>query len=184
MTHALVCNVNFMSNSPVKSIFKGRKWTISHGHFLQMGGFRVVCTMEEVFFAKRGDYLQARKDPIIRKGFLIRSDSDNMSQKNTEVAYSVYENITRNHSLHITQPPEDMGFSNDIWESIMTFDAFKQLLSGGSISFPIISDDDIMDKSKGDAIYKGMAFLQLAWFITQLISRAIHGLEITELEHF
>ncbi|KAJ7580712.1 hypothetical protein C8J56DRAFT_960661 [Mycena floridula] len=42
--------------------------------------------------------------------------------------------------------------------------------------------DDIMDKSKGDALSKGIALLQGLWFILQSISRRAVGLPITPLE--
>ncbi|KAJ7574608.1 hypothetical protein C8J56DRAFT_1125135 [Mycena floridula] len=41
---------------------------------------------------------------------------------------------------------------------------------------------DIMDRSKGDALSKGVATLQCAWFITQCITRQIQHLPLTELE--
>ncbi|KAG2143682.1 hypothetical protein DEU56DRAFT_971851 [Suillus clintonianus] len=43
-------------------------------------------------------------------------------------------------------------------------------------------DDRICDKSKGNVISKGLIILQVAWFILQLMSRAIYHLETTQLE--
>ncbi|KAF8135356.1 hypothetical protein K438DRAFT_2123002 [Mycena galopus ATCC 62051] len=40
----------------------------------------------------------------------------------------------------------------------------------------------IMDRSKGDALSKGVALLQSSWFITQCIARASHQLPLTKLE--
>ncbi|KAG1836391.1 hypothetical protein DFJ58DRAFT_749793 [Suillus subalutaceus] len=45
-----------------------------------------------------------------------------------------------------------------------------------------LQPDEIHDKSKGNAISKGLVMLQLAWFIMQLITRAIYHLETTQLE--
>ncbi|KAJ7496503.1 hypothetical protein FB451DRAFT_1207927 [Mycena latifolia] len=42
--------------------------------------------------------------------------------------------------------------------------------------------EDIMDKSKGDAFSKGIAFLQALWFIIQCIARAVQRLPVTQLE--
>ena len=39
-----------------------------------------------------------------------------------------------------------------------------------------------MDRSKGDALSKGIAILQTGWFILQCIARKIQGLAVTELE--
>ncbi|KAJ7049106.1 hypothetical protein C8F01DRAFT_791451 [Mycena amicta] len=40
----------------------------------------------------------------------------------------------------------------------------------------------IMDRSKGDALSKGVALVQSSWFITQCIARALNQLPLTELE--
>jgi len=52
----------------------------------------------------------------------------------------------------------------------------------GNGDFPKISKADIEDKSKGDAISKGVLILQTGWFVTQCIARGVQGLPITELE--
>ncbi|KAJ7831569.1 hypothetical protein B0H13DRAFT_2431488 [Mycena leptocephala] len=45
-----------------------------------------------------------------------------------------------------------------------------------------IDAEDIMDKSKGDALSKGLAMVQGLWFITQCIARVHQHLAVTELE--
>lgn len=45
-----------------------------------------------------------------------------------------------------------------------------------------ITGEAIMDRSKGDALSKGIAILQTGWFILQCIARKIQGLPVTELE--
>ncbi|KAG2123637.1 hypothetical protein BD769DRAFT_1653122 [Suillus cothurnatus] len=52
----------------------------------------------------------------------------------------------------------------------------------GSVEMPVIVEADIEDRSKGDALSKGIVILQLAWFILQLVSRYIQNLPITLLE--
>jgi hypothetical protein len=52
----------------------------------------------------------------------------------------------------------------------------------GNGDFPRLSKADIEDKSKGDAISKGLVILQTGWFVTQCIARGVQGLPITELE--
>jgi len=52
----------------------------------------------------------------------------------------------------------------------------------GNGDFPRISKAEIEDKSKGDAISKGVVILQTGWFVTQCIARGVQGLPITELE--
>ncbi|KAF5357695.1 hypothetical protein D9758_007404 [Tetrapyrgos nigripes] len=41
---------------------------------------------------------------------------------------------------------------------------------------------DIEDKSKGDAVSKGLALVQTSWFLVQILTRAIQHLPITGLE--
>jgi len=52
----------------------------------------------------------------------------------------------------------------------------------GNGDFPRISKAEIEDKSKGDAISKGVVILQTGWFVMQCIARGVQGLPITELE--
>jgi hypothetical protein len=52
----------------------------------------------------------------------------------------------------------------------------------GTGDFPRMAKADIDDKSKGDAISKGVVILQTSWFVMQCIARGAQGLPITELE--
>ena len=70
----------------------------------------------------------------------------------------------------------------NVVEGVLTQQCFKVLLHENLITFPTITREEINDKSKGDALSKGIAYLQLAWFIAQNIARAVQGLAITELE--
>ncbi|KAF7369971.1 hypothetical protein MSAN_00627000 [Mycena sanguinolenta] len=46
----------------------------------------------------------------------------------------------------------------------------------------IVKEKDITDKSKGDALSKGLALLQGLWFILQTLARTLQRLAITQLE--
>ncbi|KAJ7034380.1 hypothetical protein C8F04DRAFT_1234252 [Mycena alexandri] len=39
-----------------------------------------------------------------------------------------------------------------------------------------VQEADIMDRSKGDALSKGFAFMQALWFVTQCLARVVQGL--------
>ncbi|KIK64275.1 hypothetical protein GYMLUDRAFT_162048 [Collybiopsis luxurians FD-317 M1] len=56
------------------------------------------------------------------------------------------------------------------------------LLPKDAITLPHISESEIMDKSKGDALAKTLVLIQTTWFIAQVISRAVLHLPIAELE--
>jgi hypothetical protein len=53
---------------------------------------------------------------------------------------------------------------------------------GSPLSEALPSAQDLQDGSKSDQLTKGLAILQTVWFIGQCISRAHHGLAISELE--
>lgn len=72
--------------------------------------------------------------------------------------------------------------TDDIWEGVLTTRALVNLLSENLIHLPSITKDEITERSKGDALSKGFALLQLTWFIIQIITRAVQGSEISELE--
>jgi len=52
----------------------------------------------------------------------------------------------------------------------------------GEFNFPKITEREIQDKSKGDALSKGLVIVQTGWFVMQCIARGVEGLPITELE--
>ncbi|KAG1721666.1 hypothetical protein EDB19DRAFT_1859686 [Suillus lakei] len=57
-----------------------------------------------------------------------------------------------------------------------------RLIREGFIEAPKLTGKQINDKSKGNVISKGLIILQVAWFVMQLIARAIYHLETTQLE--
>ncbi|KAG2051792.1 hypothetical protein BDR06DRAFT_573852 [Suillus hirtellus] len=61
-------------------------------------------------------------------------------------------------------------------------DYIHKLIHDKCIDVPIITANQIHDKSKGNAISKALVMLQVAWFVMQLITRAIYHLETTQLE--
>lgn len=73
--------------------------------------------------------------------------------------------------------------SNDgVRNVVLVVDDFRGLLAEGKIDFPDISEEDIKDRSKSDGLSKGVALLQITWFVMQLITRARQHLVITEIE--
>ena len=70
----------------------------------------------------------------------------------------------------------------NMWEGVLQFRNFQLLLQEHRIEFPSTTVGEIDDRSKGDALSKGIALLQITWFIIQLTARRIQGLTITELE--
>ena len=125
-------------------------WTTTHGHFLQMGGFRVKMSENEF-------------NGLHCKVYRIYANGD----------FKLYEG---------SEKPIYTAHTGRLFEGVLTEGCLKALLCKGLISFPAITREEINDKSKGDALSKGIAFVQLTWFIAQIIARHVRGLEITEIE--
>ncbi|KAG2068157.1 hypothetical protein BDR04DRAFT_1057123 [Suillus decipiens] len=76
-----------------------------------------------------------------------------------------------------------MLYFNDNQRATLTPDELLDFVREGSVDIiPVIAEADIEDRSKGDALSKGIALLQLAWFIFQLVARYVQNLPITLLE--
>jgi hypothetical protein len=58
----------------------------------------------------------------------------------------------------------------------------EDLVERDEIEYPIISKEEIKDKSKGDAVTKGLVLIQTTWFLLQCVARGAQRLSITELE--
>ena len=56
------------------------------------------------------------------------------------------------------------------------------LIRSEKVDMPIIAEEEIKDRSKGDVLSKGIAILQLVWFIVQLAARYTQSLPISLLE--
>ncbi|KAG2357368.1 hypothetical protein BDR07DRAFT_1297887 [Suillus spraguei] len=75
-----------------------------------------------------------------------------------------------------------MLYVNDQPRATLTPDELKRFVDQGSVEIPVIVEADIEDRSKGDALSKGIAILQLAWFVLQLVARYVQSLPMTLLE--
>lgn len=76
--------------------------------------------------------------------------------------------------------PEDIGSTD-----IAFTDPMKQTPSPFTIDvneIARIDKRDLADRSKGDALTKSVALLQIGWFVVQIIARGAQQLHVTELE--
>ena len=67
-------------------------------------------------------------------------------------------------------------------KGVLTLARFEELLEQKKIDFPLVLEEDIRDKSKGDGLAKALVLLQTTWFVIQCIARRAQNLDITELE--
>ena len=89
--------------------------------------------------------------------------------------------------FHLIEPPtensrerRDMSLYDD-GPTILTLDLLRRLVDDPEFEIQI-SQDEIKDKSKGNALSKFIFILQTSWFIAQCIGRHVHGLELSQLE--
>lgn len=138
-------------------------WSTAHGHFLQMGGFRLRITICEL------------------RDLLRRHES---RYSDASVRHSGGDNITSHDliSSALEQDSSDGDHKGAIIERVLNFQDFKQLLAANIIPFPTVTEDEIMNLGKGDTLSKLIALIQLTWFLLQIVMRAVRGIAITELE--
>lgn len=65
--------------------------------------------------------------------------------------------------------------------TILTLEMLKELVKDPEFRVPV-TEDEITDKSKTDALAKIIFILQSSWFILQCIARHAQGLGFTHLE--
>ena len=58
----------------------------------------------------------------------------------------------------------------------------EELSEAGKIEWPTITEEEIVDRSKGDYLSKTIVLFQTTWFIGQCIARGAYRLAVTELE--
>lgn len=170
----------------VKGCFVGelvrQPWTTAHGHFLQMGGFRLSATARENFF------VYGEPSPAHRRE--TRSDIANSFLQEDRSPILIRRQEHYRHEISAGSWTFDYTFDGDlqsnsmdlIWEGVLSSNALKILLSRNLIRFPSITEDEINKMSKGDTLSKIIALLQLFWFILQIIARTAEGLAVTEIE--
>jgi hypothetical protein len=73
-------------------------------------------------------------------------------------------------------------YVNDEPRATLTPDELRDFVRDGSVDTPVIAEADISDRSKGDVLSKGIAILQIVWFILQIAVRYAQNLSITLLE--
>ncbi|KAG1730956.1 uncharacterized protein EDB91DRAFT_1085251 [Suillus paluster] len=70
-------------------------------------------------------------------------------------------------------------YVNDEPQGTLTPNELRHFISEGYVDMPVITEEEIEDRSKGDGLSKGIVILQLAWFILQLVARYTQNLQIT-----
>ncbi|KAG0695929.1 hypothetical protein DFH29DRAFT_879711 [Suillus ampliporus] len=88
---------------------------------------------------------------------------------------------TQTHSFFVIMGGFMLYVDGEPYRTLSPDDLLK-LLQDKHIDVPTLTAKQISDRSKGNTISKGLVMLQAAWFVLQLISRAVYHLETTLLE--
>lgn len=75
-----------------------------------------------------------------------------------------------------------MLYCDDTLQATLTPQELEQFVRDGDVDIPDIEEAELEGRSKSDALSKGVAILQLAWFVLQLVARWIQNLPTTLLE--
>ena len=65
---------------------------------------------------------------------------------------------------------------------LLSLEDIERLVRNKEIEYPIVTREEIQDKSKGDAVTKALVVLQTTWFLLQCAARGSQHLALTELE--
>lgn len=147
-----------------------------------MGGFRLRATARETFYWAGTTALGCRSDrppsvgdynPLsayistVQKQFdaLSSLSGDDLCDASVSLRSALFnaqlfyraEEPRVSVNTHPCQQTTSLRDSDDILEGVLTFRTLKQLLSENLVRFPTITEDEIDDKSKGDALSKGIA---------------------------
>jgi hypothetical protein len=66
-------------------------------------------------------------------------------------------------------------------KEVLTPQRLEELYNQGAIAFPTVTEEEINDRSKADAVSKGLVLMHTIWFITQVATRFAEGC-VTQLE--
>jgi len=131
-------------------------WTVAHGHFLVMGGFHVVEPPEDPDRSTHEAKTDTRAAPM---------------------SSLVVEEINR--ETEKGRGPSEKKPEGRV--TILTLELLRKLVKDPDFEIQK-AENEITDRSKGDALSKLIFALQSTWFILQCIGRRVQGLDLTQLE--
>jgi len=134
-------------------------WSLKHGHFLIMGGFHLVEPGTSI--APGTEQLEVPPDSV--QPTVTASGKGNGAD-------------TEKGHVSCNTPKLEEGRV-----TILTLEMLEELVKDPGFEIQV-TEDEITDRSKGDAVSKIIFILQSSWFIVQCIGRCIQGLSLTHLE--
>ena len=74
------------------------------------------------------------------------------------------------------------GFVSDDGKKMLSREDIENLVRNKEIVYPIVSREEILDRSKGDVVTKALVVSQTTWFLLQCVARGSQRLALSELE--
>jgi hypothetical protein len=88
---------------------------------------------------------------------------------------------TKTHG-HFIQMGGFMLFQGNNPKGVLSPKRFTELMRAGKIEFPIVTVEEIEDRSKADGFSKIIALGQTSWFVAQCLGRRSQHLDLTLVE--
>lgn len=112
----------------------------------------------------------------------LNSVHESKLPKSTQSASLQVERQPTTASKAITEPGKLVPHKT--WKATWALSSMQMLYAynSGIIPLPEVSAEELNDRSKGDALVKGLAVLHITWLVIQIIARAFENLDITQLE--
>jgi len=140
-------------------------WTLKHGHFLIMGGIRLVEPPEEA------STTTSKANTV--EGQTAASETINV-QPRSSASLDADTEKGRGQAGKMLKPKEGRV-------TILTLEMLEKLAEDKEFKIQT-TEEGIADKSKGDALSKLIFILKSTWFILQCLGRRGQGLDLTHLE--
>ena len=140
-------------------------WTLRHGQFLIMGGFHLVEPVE-------GNPTPPEATTGTQQA---ASDAVNVHATGTPAMEGTDTDAEKGPA------PGNKAKVNEGRVTILTLEMLQELVHDPEFRI-LITEKEIVDKSKGDGLAKAILILQSSWFIFQCIARRAQGLGLAQLE--
>jgi len=131
-------------------------WTLKHGHYVIMGGIHLVEPFESTSPEATTE---------------AASDVANVQPTSTPQVEGTNADVEKERA---SKPKEGRV-------TILTLEMLEELAEDPEFEIQV-TEEEIMDRSKRDALSKFIFILQCSWFIVQCIARRVQGLSLTQLE--
>ncbi|KAH8796467.1 hypothetical protein BGZ57DRAFT_8100 [Hyaloscypha finlandica] len=149
----------------------GTEWTLTHSLFANMGGF--------VIRGNTGQELQALEKTHNESTPLTGPSVTDEREQITKASSSAPLVSSRQITI-----PRDQTHALGHYDPfhLTAADIFRLRTSGQLPKMPLISADDINDKSKTDSFARVVSVAQITWIVAQVLTRVVRRLAVSQLE--